>query len=219
MRAKIRRIRADEWPRLREMRLQALAEAPLAFGSTRSREEAFLESVWRARAADGAAGADRVIFIAEQEEQWIGLATGLGPYSEGPQQLYPMLVGMFVVPSARQRGTGTALVQNVIRWDQDSGAIRLSLWVNSSNEAAVALWLSSFFCTISVDMRSGEMRALQRAADFRAVPRRFPWRWPRRFRQRPGKLFQFLPNRARSVDQFGYTHLLGRRPGSTRAPL
>lgn len=140
MRTEIRRIRADEWHRLREMRLQALAEAPLAFGSTRSREEAFLESVWRARAADGAAGADRVIFIAEQEEQWIGLATGLGPYSEGPQQLYPMLVGMFVVPSARQSGTGTALVQNVIRWAQDSGAIRLSLWVNSSNEAAVALY-------------------------------------------------------------------------------
>ena len=62
---KIRRIRPDEGLRLRA--LHALADAPEAFGSTLAREEAFPEEVWHERAMGGAAGGDRVTFIAEQD--------------------------------------------------------------------------------------------------------------------------------------------------------
>jgi len=73
----IRRIQADEWHRLRALRLQGLADAPMAFASTLAREEAFPDDVWRQRATDGAAGVDSVTFIAEQDGRWIGLATGI----------------------------------------------------------------------------------------------------------------------------------------------
>ena len=46
----IRRIRAEEGPSLRALRLRALADAPMAFGSTLAREEAFTEDEFRARA-------------------------------------------------------------------------------------------------------------------------------------------------------------------------
>ena len=56
MAAEVRRIRPDEGPRLRALRLRALADAPTAFGSTLAREEAFTDDVWRDRAAGGASG-------------------------------------------------------------------------------------------------------------------------------------------------------------------
>jgi hypothetical protein len=73
----IRRIRPDEGPRQRAFRLRALADAPMAFGSTLAREEAFTDDVWRQRAERGASGADNVTFVAEQDGRWLGIATGL----------------------------------------------------------------------------------------------------------------------------------------------
>src|SRR5262245_55304453 len=52
----VRRVRLEEGLRLRELRLQALARAPQAFGSTLAREVAFALEVWHQRAADCAAG-------------------------------------------------------------------------------------------------------------------------------------------------------------------
>ncbi len=77
MSLEIRRIRPDEGLRLRALRLRALADAPMAFGSTLAREEAFPDRIWHERAAGGAGGDERVTFIAERDGQWIGLATGL----------------------------------------------------------------------------------------------------------------------------------------------
>jgi hypothetical protein len=80
----IRRIRADEGLRLREVRLRALADAPTAFGSSLAREQAFAESTWHERAADGAAGSDRVTFVAEEAGRLVGLATGVARHQDGP---------------------------------------------------------------------------------------------------------------------------------------
>src|SRR4030095_13513793 len=67
MNAELRRIRSDEGLKLRSLRLRALADAPMAFGSTLAREESFPESVWHERAAGGASGTDRVTFIGERD--------------------------------------------------------------------------------------------------------------------------------------------------------
>jgi GNAT superfamily N-acetyltransferase len=131
----IRRIRADEWERLRALRLQALADAPMAFAATLAREEAFADDVWQERAAGGAAGVDRVTFIAEEGGRWVGLATGLLA-----GQPVPALVGMFVEKSARQGGIGAALVERVASWTRDRGGDRLVLWVTADNHAAIALY-------------------------------------------------------------------------------
>ena len=133
----IRRVRADEWRQLRALRLRALAETPLAFGSTLAREEAFSETVWQERAAGGS---DRATFAAEQDGRWVGLATGIAAGTDGPQQAFPMLVGMFVDASARQQGVGAGLVERVTAWAKEQGAGRLVLWVVAGNEPAIALY-------------------------------------------------------------------------------
>jgi GNAT superfamily N-acetyltransferase len=112
----------------------------MAFASTLDREEAFSEDVWQERAARGAAGSDRVTFVAEQDGRWLGLATALLADPCDPDKPEVTLAGMFVDQAARQRGIGVALVESIIGWAQARGADRLLLRVTSGNEAAIALY-------------------------------------------------------------------------------
>jgi GNAT superfamily N-acetyltransferase len=140
MTARVRQIRADEGGRLRVLRLDALADSPWAFGSTRAREEAFTDDVWQERAALSAAGEDRVTFIAEDGDRWIGMATGLRE-PDGRRDL----VGMFVDPIARGQRLGAALVEAVSAWARARGASRLHLWVTTTNEPALRLYRRTGF--------------------------------------------------------------------------
>lgn len=153
----IRRIRADEGPSLRVLRLRALADAPMAFGSTLAKEEAFTDDVWRERAQRGASGVDTITYIAERSGQWLGIATGLARAPENPGDSRPELVAMFVAPEARRCGLGIALVEAVAAWARERKAPGLTLWVTAANEAAVALYTRCGF------RRTGETKPLDHA--------------------------------------------------------
>jgi GNAT superfamily N-acetyltransferase len=153
----VRRIRLDESRRLRTLRLRALAAAPMAFGSTLAREEAFPGHVWDERATQGAAGADTVTCVAEDGDHWVGLVTGR---AEGERF---DLFGMFVEPEARGRGVGTALVEAVVAWARAQGAARLYLGVTSTNHTAIALYERCGF------RPTGTRRPLEHAPTFTVV--------------------------------------------------
>jgi GNAT superfamily N-acetyltransferase len=140
----IRRIRADEGPLLRVLRLRALTEAPMAFGSTLAREQDYPDDLWRERAVGSSAGCDSATFVAERDGRWVGLATGLALAGD------PQLVGMFVDSSARRLGVGVELVEAVASWARACGAARLKLWVATGNDAAAALYLRCGFRTTGV---------------------------------------------------------------------
>jgi GNAT superfamily N-acetyltransferase len=112
----------------------------MAFGSTLAREEAFTDHVWHERASGGAAGVDRVTFVAERDGRWIGLASGLAADPDEPHNAEPLLVGMFVEPTERGRGVGVALVGAVVAWARARGATSLYLWVTATNASAIALY-------------------------------------------------------------------------------
>jgi GNAT superfamily N-acetyltransferase len=132
--ANVRRIRPDEVWRLRALRLRALAEAPQAFGSTLAKESTFADAVWVERATRGAAGEDKVTYVAEEGDRLVGLVTG--SVEAGRFDLF----GMFVEPEARGRGVGAALVEAVIAWARARGATILYLGVTSTNHSAIALY-------------------------------------------------------------------------------
>jgi GNAT superfamily N-acetyltransferase len=166
MNPELRRIRSDEGLQLRSLRLRALADAPMAFGSTLAREESFPEHVWHERAAGGASGADRVTFIAERAGEWLGLASGIVNAPIDPNDPGPFLVGMFVDPAERGHGLGAALVDAVVTWARAHGAARLYLWVTATNDPAVALYSKCGF------QRTGETQPLPHspaATEFRMV--------------------------------------------------
>src|SRR5262245_14939127 len=67
----VRRVRAEEWERLRTIRLRALSDAPMAFGSTLADEQTRPDEFWRGRAAGAAADDDRTTCIAERDGVWV----------------------------------------------------------------------------------------------------------------------------------------------------
>ncbi|MEZ4501716.1 MAG: GNAT family N-acetyltransferase [Dehalococcoidia bacterium] len=133
----VRRVRAEEWPALREIRLQALLDTPTAFGSTHAVEVAFDDAVWIERAGGGASDEDRATFVVEQEGALVGLATGL---AHDPVEDEGTLVGMFVVPELRGRGASDGLVRAVAAWARSLDLVRLRAWVTESNAPAIALY-------------------------------------------------------------------------------
>jgi GNAT superfamily N-acetyltransferase len=153
--AAVRRIRADEGPRLRALRLRALADAPMAFGSTLAREEAFTDDVWRERAQRGAAGVDSVTFVAERDGRWLGIVTGLARDPDVPDDPRPELVAMYVLPEARGQGLGAALVDAVVGWARGRQAGGLTLWATATNAPAIALYAQCGF------RPTGERRPLE----------------------------------------------------------
>jgi GNAT superfamily N-acetyltransferase len=119
-----------DWQALRDIRLQALRDAPEAFSSTYAREIAFGEAEWRQRAArDGS-------FIAFLPEA--GPAGLVGGYQAAPGMVE--LVAMFVRPQARGRGVGEALIDAVIDWARDRDTATVHLWVTETNKPARRLY-------------------------------------------------------------------------------
>jgi GNAT superfamily N-acetyltransferase len=126
---------AGEAAVLRDLRLRALRDAPMAFASTFAREEAYTPEEWaRWGTAEG-----RVVFIAEPAA---GLASGV---IDDDDPALAHLYAMWVAPEARGTGTGRALVEAVVAWALGRRARRLTTSVTQGNSAGLALYVAAGF--------------------------------------------------------------------------
>src|SRR5215213_692191 len=129
-----RRAQPADWKALRQLRLQALADAPDAFASTLEAEVALPAEVWQQRAKSGPMSAN---FIAREGGIDIGLvAVFAEPNAPGCMHL----VSMWVDPRYRRRGVARALVDQAVRWAAERRAREVVLWVADQNTAARRLY-------------------------------------------------------------------------------
>ena len=129
----VRETVAADWQVLRDIRLEALRDAPTAFGSTYAQEAARDQAHWLKRIARGGT------FLAYLTDLDTSDPAGLiGGYPEDPQTVE--LVSMYVRPGARGRGVGEALVAAVISWAAGKNAQQVRLWVTQTNAPARALY-------------------------------------------------------------------------------
>lgn len=132
----VRRIRPDEGALLRRVRLEALADAPDAFGSTHAQALAYSDDAWQSR-AEVCAGSDTdAIFFTEHAGSVVGMAGG----HVAPDDATPTLISMWISPDARGLGGGEALVEAVVGWCRGIGANCVQLWVTETNAPAIALY-------------------------------------------------------------------------------
>jgi ribosomal protein S18 acetylase RimI-like enzyme len=141
----VRPIAPHEWQKYRDIRLQALQDAPDAFGSTWAAEAAQTDDHWSARMAAAAANnTDRALF-AVNEEAVCGLVwCKLSAAEPGVADIYQM----WVAPTARGLGAGRALLDHALAWAKSRGAQRVRLGVTVADSPAMRLYRSHGFAPV-----------------------------------------------------------------------
>ena len=138
----VRRIRPTDGAALKAIRLQALLDAPSAFGSSHAREVGRADDEWERRAQDSAVGDRGVLLLAFRDEQAIGLVGAFRP-DDAPEGAE--LISMWVAPGERRLGVAGRLVRAVVDWWTTTDAESLMLWVTDGNEPALRLYESIGF--------------------------------------------------------------------------
>ena len=132
---RIRRLGPDDWELYRDIRLESLADAPYAYGSSLAREQTFDEATWRSRCSE-TTGVNAIATVGAEPVGVMGVYTGLG---------FAMLVAAWVRPTVRGRGVGDALVVDLIGWARSRDYPELELRVADGNGAARNLFLRNGF--------------------------------------------------------------------------
>lgn len=130
-------VTPDDWRLWRTVRLQALAEAPYAYGSTYADWVDADERRWRDRL--GGPGYRNVMAFLDGAPA--GIATGVPDAEPGVAEL----ISMYVCPSARGRGVGDRLIVELAAWATGTGAHTLRLNVAKGNRHAGDLYARNGF--------------------------------------------------------------------------
>jgi len=131
------------------VRLDALQEAPYAFGSTYEAERDAAERRWRQTLVD------RARFVVEED----GVVAGTVSGGDGDAGGVAAMTAMWVDPRFRRRGIGDLLVKTVLDWARLDGYVEMFLWVTDGNHAAERLYARNGFVRTGAaqDVRPGHL--------------------------------------------------------------
>ena len=127
----IERLSAGNGPRLRAIRLRALADSPDAFATTFKEAAARPLESWDQQLDQIAA------FVAIAAGSDVGLVRST---RHDTLEDIGYLISVWVAPEARGQGIGASLVAAVVRWAKTQGLQRLLLDVGETNTPAIALY-------------------------------------------------------------------------------
>lgn len=134
----IRRYGAAQWRQLRDIRLEMLADSPLAYVEPLSSARQRSGQDWRDRAAwAGQPHRLGVAGVLRGTGRWIGLACGSVFDDRGGR---PFVFSVYVAPDFRGRGLADDLLQRVEGWAREQGHPALFLYVHQANARAAAFY-------------------------------------------------------------------------------
>ncbi|WP_436970572.1 N-acetyltransferase family protein [Micromonospora avicenniae] len=132
-RPEVRRVRPGDAARMRALRLEMLADAPLAFLETVADAAARPHAEYAARIAATSAGAQTAQFVADPGGRLVGHAGGtVVPSEPGLTVVY----AVYVTPLWRGSGLLADLVEAVAAWSRACGRPELLMEVVVGNDRA-----------------------------------------------------------------------------------
>lgn len=122
----------NDWPRLRDIRLSALRDDPLAFLATYEREADYDEKRWR---QEFSRGEWNVMLASGQDVGVVGATREPGmPTHECHLEF------LWIAPGSRRSGVATTLLRTVLDRLRDSGVRNVWLWILNGNDPALNLY-------------------------------------------------------------------------------
>ncbi|MET4783414.1 GNAT family N-acetyltransferase [Glaciihabitans sp. UYNi722] len=139
---KVRRTEAADWERYRDLRLEMLADTPLAYAESLESAGQYDEDQWKARAATGSSEDSILLVAIAENDRWVGTMTCL-PYDGGPGVL---LVAVYVTPDYRGASFGVmdVLLTGIEEWAH-ARAESITLHVHETNFRAQAAYANRGF--------------------------------------------------------------------------
>jgi ribosomal protein S18 acetylase RimI-like enzyme len=132
--ATVRRVRPEDAARVRALRLEMLADSPLAFLERIEDAAARPHTEFQQRTAERATSPENAAFIAECGPRVVGHAGAwVPPGSAGTTMLY----AVYVTPHLRGHGVLGRLVEIIAAWSREGGRPLLALEVVTTNERAI----------------------------------------------------------------------------------
>jgi GNAT superfamily N-acetyltransferase len=142
----IRPTTEDDWQDVRTLRLEMLADTPIAFAETREHALDQPESEWSMRGARGVTDHGTSLVAIAADGRWIGAMAGYDAAAaagadDADTTASPLLVGVYVAPDFRGAGAGVtdALLAGVEAWAR-TRADTLALHVHEDNARAIAAY-------------------------------------------------------------------------------
>ncbi|UYO98629.1 GNAT family N-acetyltransferase [Microbacterium sp. M28] len=154
MTTSVRRVRADEWREVRQLRLHALADAaaPIAFLDTLANATVRPDDFWQERTARAAGTDQSAQFVAIDGGEWVGsvsvLRRAVGDtdhHGRALEQRRSDVVGVYVRPSHRGQGIIDSLLAAASDWARTLGDPVLTLDVHADNDRAQSAYRRAGF--------------------------------------------------------------------------
>lgn len=150
----VRRIRADEWSAVRDLRLESTSDpdAAIAFLERPDEVAARPDEFWKTRAAIASQSDTAAQFVAVTHGDWVGALTviiraaGEIDYFDRPvTERRADVVGVYVRPSSRGSGAVDRLLDAAARWVVSLGLATMRLDVHRDNHRAQAAYRRTGF--------------------------------------------------------------------------
>jgi len=141
----IRRVTADDGGRARALRIEMLADSPLAFITTLADVAVAPHAEFIERCAKGATGDQQAHYVAQVGKRLVAQAIGIVTPGAVDRTL---LVGVYISPAYRGRGILGGLVDEVAAWSRECGRDALDLEVVCGNQRAIRAYTRLGFSPI-----------------------------------------------------------------------
>lgn len=149
----VRPTRPPDAPRLRDLRLDALARNPEAYGQTYEEAAARPAESWLEWAERGAGGPRGVTFVADAGDSLVGIAALVRPEAAKFRHA-GAIQAVYVRPAWRGADLAGALIEACAGWAADEGMRLLRLTVVTDNVAAIRCYARRGFVVYGVEQEA-----------------------------------------------------------------
>jgi ribosomal protein S18 acetylase RimI-like enzyme len=131
----LRRIRVGDWGHQRALRLEMLADTPIAYLESREHAEARPEAHWKSQLAERTASRTSAQWVLDAGDRFVGTMSCVRD-----EMGRVHVVGVYLAPAYRGRGLLRRMLDEVAEWARERGVTTLALEVAKENERAVAAY-------------------------------------------------------------------------------